>query len=177
VYAGTVGADGTVGLYRVEVSVAAGSGKLRTAGRVSGATKESINRAFRYMLAKKSDLAIAREFDVSDLHVEVIDLLNNHLEGEIGLAFFVAAISALNRAPSMAALLLTGDLSVQGNIKGLRSLVEPLQVAMDNAARRALIPLENKRNFLEVTGEIMEHVDPIFFGDPKTAAFKALGLT
>jgi hypothetical protein len=42
--------------------------------------------------------------------------------------------------------------------------------------RRALIPLENKRNFLEVTGDIMEHVDPIFFGDPKTAAFKALGL-
>ena len=76
----------------------------------------------------------------------------------------------------MAALLVTGDLSVQGNIKGLRSLVEPLQVAMDNGARRALISLENKRNFLEVTGDIIEHVDPIFFGDPKTAAFKALGL-
>ena len=70
-----------------------------------------------------------------------------------------------------------GDLSVQGNIKGLRSLVEPLQVAMDNGAKRALIPLENKRNFLDVTGDIMEHVDPIFFGDPKTAALKALGLT
>ena len=42
--------------------------------------------------------------------------------------------------------------------------------------KRALIPMENKRNFLEVTGDIMEHVDPIFFGDPKTAAFKALGL-
>jgi ATP-dependent Lon protease len=76
----------------------------------------------------------------------------------------------------MAALLVTGDFSVQGNIKGLRSLVEPLQVAMDNGAWRPLIPLENKRNFLELMGDIMEHVDPIFFGDPKTAAFKALGL-
>jgi hypothetical protein len=26
------------------------------------------------------------------------------------------------------------------------------------------------------SGDIVEHVDPIFFGDPKTAAFKALGL-
>ncbi|MGO8740109.1 BREX system Lon protease-like protein BrxL [Rhodoblastus sp.] len=128
------------------------------------------------MFGKKSDLSIARELDVSDLHVEVIDLLNNRVEGEIGLGFFVAAISALKKAPPIAALLITGDLSVQGNIKGLRSLVEPLQVAMDNGARRALIPLENKRNFLEVTGDIMEHVDPIFFSDPKTAAFKALGL-
>jgi hypothetical protein len=41
---------------------------------------------------------------------------------------------------------------------------------------RALLPFENTCNFLEVTGDIMEHVDPIFFGDPTTAKFKALGL-
>jgi ATP-dependent Lon protease len=176
VYSAAVAPDGSVGMYRVEVSVSTGSGKLRMAGGISGATKESINRAFSYMLAKKSDLSISRELDFSDLHVEVIDLLNNRVEGEIGLGFFIAAFSALKKAPPMAAMLVTGDLSVQGNIKGLRSLVEPLQVAMDNGAKRALIPIENKRNFLEVTGDVMEHVDPIFFGDPKTAAFKALGL-
>ncbi|MFC7699490.1 hypothetical protein ACFQX9_22675 [Bradyrhizobium sp. GCM10028915] len=50
-----------------------------------------------------------------------------------------------------------------------------MQLAMDNGAKRALIPIENKRSFLEVTGDVVEHVDPIFFGDPKTAAFQALG--
>jgi ATP-dependent Lon protease len=73
-------------------------------------------------------------------------------------------------------MLVLGDLSVQGNIKGLRSLAEPLQLAMDNGAKRALIPIENKRSFLEVTGDVVEHGDPIFYGDPKTAAFKALGI-
>ena len=29
---------------------------------------------------------------------------------------------------------------------------------------------------LDVSADIMEHVDPIFFGDPKTAAMKVLGL-
>ena len=48
---------------------------------------------------------------------------------------------------------------------------------MDNGARRALIPIENKRTFLEVSADIVEHVDPIFYGDPKVAAMKALGLT
>jgi len=128
------------------------------------------------MLARKTELTIGRELDVADFHVEVIDLLNNRVEGEIGLAFFVAAFSALKKAPPTAALLVLGDLSVQGNIKGVRSLVEPLQIAMDNGAKRALIPLENKRSFLEVTGDVMEHVDPIFFGDAKTAALKALGM-
>lgn len=176
VYAASVAADGTVGLFRVEVSISTGDAKLRTAGGISGVTKESINRAFSYMLARKAELTIGRELDSSDLHVEVIDLLNNRVEGEIGLAFFVAAFSALKKAAPAAALLILGDLSVQGNIKGVRSLVEPLQIAMDNGAKRALIPLENKRSFLEVTGDVMEHVDPIFFGDAKTAALKALGM-
>jgi hypothetical protein len=39
------------------------------------------------------------------------------------------------------------------------------------------VPLENKRNFLEVSGDIVERVDPVFFSDPMTAAMKALGMT
>jgi predicted ATP-dependent Lon-type protease len=102
----------------------------------------------------------------------VIDLLANRVEAELGVAFFVACYSALRKAPVSPALLILGDMSVQGNIKPLRSLTEPLQVAKDNGAKRALIPIENKRNFLDVSADIMEHVDPIFFGDPKTAAMK-----
>jgi ATP-dependent Lon protease len=83
--------------------------------------------------------------------------------------------SALKRIPVQAGLVILGDLSIQGNIKPMRSLAEPLQVAMDNGARRALVPLENKRNFLDVSGEIVERVDPVFFSDPMTAAIKALG--
>jgi len=48
-------------------------------------------------------------------------------------------------------------------------------VATPGEYRRA-VRLENKRNFLDVSSDIMEQVDPIFYGDPKTAAFKALGL-
>jgi ATP-dependent Lon protease len=176
VYTAGVTSDGTVGLYRVEVSVSGGTGKLKMAGGVSGAMKESIQRAFSYVQAKKTELGIARELDTSDLHVEAIDLLANRLEAEVGVAFFVACYSAIRKAPVSPALLVLGDMSIQGNIKPLRSLTEPLQVAKDNGAKRALIPIENKRNFLDVSSDIMEHVDPIFYGDPKTAAMKVLGL-
>jgi ATP-dependent Lon protease len=37
--------------------------------------------------------------------------------------------------------------------------------------------LKNKRSFLEVSGEIVERVDPVFYSDPMTAAVKALGMT
>jgi ATP-dependent Lon protease len=175
VYGAGVTSDGTVGLYRVEVSVSTGTGKLKLAGGVAGVTKESIQRAFSFLQARKGELGIASDLGLSDLHVEVIDLLANRVEAELGVAFFVSAVSALRKAPVSPALLVIGDMSVQGNIKPVRSLTEPLQVAKDNGAKRALIPIENKRNFLEVSAEIMEHVDPIFFGDPRTAAVKALG--
>ena len=99
----------------------------------------------------------------------------DRVEAEVGVAFFVASYSALRKAPVISALLVLGDMSVQGTIKPLRSLTEPLQVANDNGAKRALIPIENKRNFLDVSADIVEHVDPIFYGDPKTAAMKVLG--
>jgi ATP-dependent Lon protease len=175
VYAAGVSSDGTVGLYRVEVSLSVGSGKMKAAGGASGATKESVQRAFSYLLSKKGELGVAREVDTSDFHVEVIDLLNNRVEVEIGVALFLACYSALRRSPVSPALLVLGDMSIQGNVKPLRSLVEPLQVGMDNGARRALIPTENKRGFLEVSGDVVEHVDPVFFGDPKTAALKVVG--
>jgi len=177
VYTSAVTSDGTVGLYRIEVSISGGTGKLKLAGGVSGSMKESIQRAFGYMQTKKSELSMAREFDTSDFHVEVIDLLNNRVEPELGVAFFVACVSAVKKAPVAPSMLILGDMSIQGNLKGIKSLSEPLQLGMDNGAKRAMIPIENKRSFLEVAADIVEQVDPIFFGDPKQAAMKALGLT
>src|SRR6266853_1318710 len=96
----------------LQLSAASGFGRLRTAGGVTGLTKESINRAFSYMLATKGELSIAPDLDVSDLHVEVIDLTTNRVEGETGLGFFIAAFSALKKAPPAAAMLVVEDLSV-----------------------------------------------------------------
>ena len=176
VYAATVASNGNAGLFRIEVTSSHGTGKLRTAGGLSGSLKESVNRAFGYMQSRKSELGFGREFDLTDFHVEIIDLLNNRAEGDIGVAFFVAATSAMRKSPVTAATLVLGDLSIQGNIKPVKSLTEPLQIGMDNGAKRALIPIENKRQFLEVSGDIVQHVDPVFYGDPKAAASKAMNV-
>lgn len=176
VYSASVSGDGTVGMYRLEITTSSGTGKLKPAGGISGAMKESINRAFSFLLSNKGTFGVAREVDTSDFHIEVIDLLGNKVEAELGVAFFIAAYSIMRKAPPQPGLLVLGDMSVQGNVKPVRSLTEPLQVAMDNGAKRALIPIENKRQFLEVNPEVLEHVDPIFYGDLRQAAFKALGL-
>ena len=139
--------------------------------------KESIQRAFAYFQGHKVQMGIGQQVDMTDFHVEAIDLLSNHVPCEAGIALVVAIYSAIKKHTVVAGLMVLGDLSIQGNIKSVRSLAEPLQVGMDNGARRALVPLENKRNFLEVSGDIVERVDPVFYSDPMTAAMKALGIT
>lgn len=177
VYAASVDDQGRVGLNRLEVGCAAGSGKLKLAGGIDGAMKESIQRAFAYVKANKVKLGIASGFDLTDFHVEAIDLMQNRVPCECGMALIVAVISAVKRVPVQAALVILGDISIQGNIKGVRTLVEPCQVAMENGAKRAMIPIENRRQFLEVSGDVAERLDPIFYGDAQVAANKALGST
>jgi ATP-dependent Lon protease len=176
VYTASVDDHGRVGLYRLEIGCSPGTGKLKIAGGVEGSMRESLSRAYAYLMGQKSKMGIAQPVDTTDFHVEAINLLSNHVPCEAGVALVVAVYSAIKKHSVIAGLVILGDLSIQGNIKSVRSLSEPLQVAMDNGARRALIPLENKRNFLEVSGEIVERVDPIFFSDPMTAAMKALGV-
>ena len=177
VYTASVDDQGRVGLYRLEVGCSPGTGKLKIAGGIDGTMKESIQRAFAYLAAQKGKIGISQQVDTTDFHIEGIDLLSNHVPCEAGIALIVAVYSAIKKQSVLAGLLILGDMSIQGNIKSLRSLAEPLQVGMDNGARRALVPLENKRNFLDVSGDIVERVDPIFFSDPMTAAMKALGMT
>jgi ATP-dependent Lon protease len=176
VYTASVDDHGRVGLYRLEIGCSPGTGKLKIAGGVEGSMRESLSRAYAYLMGQKGKMGIAQPVDTTDFHVEAINLLSNHVPCEAGIALVVAVYSAIKKHSVIAGLVILGDLSIQGNIKSVRSLSEPLQIAMDNGARRALIPLENKRNFLDVSGEIVERVDPIFFSDPMTAAMKALGM-
>jgi ATP-dependent Lon protease len=57
---------------------------------------------------ESSQPGIARDLDASDVHVEVIDLLGNRVEAEVGVAFFLACYSAMRRVPVSPALLVLG---------------------------------------------------------------------
>ncbi|GAG22473.1 unnamed protein product, partial [marine sediment metagenome] len=176
VYAACVGEDGTISLYRLEVGTSSGPGRLRPAGGLMREMKESIQRAFAYLQGHKVEWGLAKALDTIDFHVEAVDLLGSAKGCEAGIAFIVALASAVKKTPVLHGLIILGDLSIMGTIKTVFSLAELLQLAMDNGAKRALIPLENKRNFLEVSGDTLARVDPIFYPDPRTAVAKALGI-
>lgn len=138
--------------------------------------KESIQRAFAYLQGHKVNMGIAQAFDTKDFHVEAIDLLTNQTPCDAGIALVVAIYSSLKKQSALPCLIILGDLSIQGNFKPVRSLAEPLHIAMENGAKLALTPIANKRNFIDVSAEVVERVDLVFYGDPYSAAMKALGM-
>lgn len=176
IYTTSVDNQGKVGLYRLEVACSPGTGKLKLAGGIEKQMKETIQRAFAYIEGHKAEMGIAKDFNITNFHVQAIDLLGNHIPCNSGVAFIIAIQSAIKKRNVNSAMIVIGDLTIQGSPKGIHSLIEPLRIAMDNGARRALIPLENKRDFLEVPADIIENVDSIFYGDITVAWMKGLGL-
>jgi len=69
VYAASVDDQGKVGLYRLEVGCASGTGKLKLAGGIDASMKESIQRAFGYLQANKVRLGIDQDLENTDFHV------------------------------------------------------------------------------------------------------------
>jgi len=165
-----------VAIHRIEVSRFSGSGKLRITGSTGRTMRESIQTAFDYVRARARELGIEQDLRSYDFHVQVVDLTASKEGAEGGVAFFVALYSLLQNQPVQAGLVVLGQMTIHGNILPLYSAVEPLQAIMDNGAKRVLIPVENKRHLMEVPADILDAVDPIFYGDPLTAALKACGL-
>ena len=138
VYASSVDDQGKVGLYRLEIGCSPGTGRLKIAGGIEGTMRESINRAFAYLQSQKGKMGIAQACGHDRLPYrghrpsgESSPLRGRDRPGG-------RHRPAVKRHSVQPGLMILGDLSIQGNIKAVKSLSEPLQVGMDNGARRAL---------------------------------------
>lgn len=176
VYTVSVDSAAKVGLFRLEVTLTAGTGKVRTPSGLEKGLKESLNRAFSYLQSVKDKLGLTVMLGQKDITAEAVDLSGGRLECNCGVAFFVAIMSAIQNRRVQAGTVVLGDLTIQGNLKGLPSIVEPLQVALENGAIRALVPISNKAQFGALPEELVEKLDIIFYGDVDRAVMKAIEL-
>ncbi len=174
VYTAAADEEARVGLFRLEVTSASGTGKLRTPTGLEKGLKESLNRAFSYLQSIKERQGFAQTLAQKDLYAEAVDLSGSRVECPCGVAFFVAMISAIQSRRIQAGTVILGDLTIQGNIRGPASIVESLQLAMESGALRTLVPLSNKAQFAGLPEEVVEKLDIVFYGDVDRAVIKSV---
>lgn len=175
VYAAFANNDGKVGLVRLEVATTSGTGKLRTPSGMARGLKESLQRAFTYLQSVAERQGLNTVLSQKDLAIEAVDLSGGGADGEAGVAIYLAILSALRDVRLQAGTVVLGDLTLQGNVRGPPSITEPLQIALDNGALRALVPLANKAQMAALPEELVDKLDLVFFGDLDRAALKAMG--
>lgn len=168
--------DGRLVIFRAEVQVVKGNGKLHVTGAPSRAARDAVQTAHTYLKTNASRLGLGKDPGEYDLHAQLVNLMGAKEGREVGMAFFVAMVGALLNKPVMESLVVLGEMSLRGGLQPVGSLTERLQLAMDNRARRVLLPLENKRDFLDVPGDVLDKLQIIFYSDPSNAAFRAMGL-
>lgn len=174
VYTAAVDSEAKVALFRLEITLTAGTGKLRTPSGLDKSIKESLNRAFSYLQNVKDKLGLTQLLAQKDVIAESVDLSGGRVECPCGVAFFAAMISAIRNRQVQAGTVILGDLTIKGNIKGPASITEPLQLALDSGAIRALVPISNKNQFANLPEEVIERVDVVFYGDVDRAVLKTL---
>lgn len=171
---GTDQADGRLAIFRVEVQSTKGGGRLSITGAPSRAIRDAIHTAHTYLKSQTSRLGLSKNPTDYDLDVQLVNLMQSKEGSETGVAFFVGMVSALLGKPVMESLVILGEMSIRGGLLKVGLLTERLQLAMDNGARRVLLPAENKRDFADIPSDVLDKLQIVFYSDPVNAALRAL---
>ncbi len=172
-----LGATGHLGLYRLELQVSAGNGKLFMSG--SGAdnkSKEAIKIAFDYFKANMSRVSSMSKVGDSNYHLHMVEMQNTGPAPGIILCSFITFCSGLMGKPVQSRMIILGNMSLGGTIEKASNLSETLQVAFDAGARRILIPMSSVGDIPTIPGELFAKFQTGFYSDPVDAVYKALGV-
>ena len=171
------GTNGLLGLYRLELQVVSGSGKLSISGVGSSSqAKEAIKIAFDYFRAHAARVSASSKPGERDYHLHIVELHNTGPAPTLTLSSFIAFCSGLLGKPVQSSLVILGDMSLGGNVIPAEDLAASLQVAFDSGAKRILIPMSSVKDIPSIPGELFAKFQTSFYSDPVDAVFKALGV-
>lgn len=168
---------GMPGLYRIELQVTKGTGKLATSGLWnSSSAREQVKIAFDYFKANASRISASAKVLEHDFHLHVVDLQSTGLLNDMSLSCLVAFASGLLGRPTQNQMVILGDMSLGGNITPVESIAECLQVAFDAGGKRVALPMASAIDIPSIPAELFTKFQTSFYADPVDAVMKALGV-
>jgi ATP-dependent Lon protease len=168
---------GIPGLYRLELQITKGTGKLATSGLWnSSAPREQVKIAFDFFRANASRIGAGTKVAEHDFHLHVVDLQNTGPYNNLALTSLVAFSSGLLGRSLQSQVVVLGDMSLGGSVNPVVSIAECLQVAFDAGAKRVALPMNNAADIATIPPELFTKFQVSFYGDPVDGVFKALGV-
>ena len=147
----SVGGD----LLTIEASTYKGKGKLNYTGQLGDVMKESIQAAMSVTRQRADALGIAEDFhEKLDIHIHVPDGSTPKDGPSAGAAMCTALVSVLTGRKVKAAVAMTGEITLRGEITPIGGLKEKLLAALRGGIKTVIIPDDNERELSEVPDKI-----------------------
>ncbi|HAR34992.1 MAG TPA: ATP-dependent Lon protease [Desulfobacter sp.] len=171
------GTSSHLGLYRLELQVTAGNGKLSVSGSgTDNKSREAIKIGYDYFKANMSRVSSMSKVTDHDYHLHIVEMQSTGSTNNITLCSFIAFCSGLMGRPIQSQMIILGDMSLGGTIEKASNLAETLQVGFDAGAKRILIPMSSVGDIPSIPGELFAKFQTSFYSDPVDAVYKALGV-
>jgi ATP-dependent Lon protease len=173
----SIGYDPTtdrVAVFRIQVAAMPGSGKFQVVGTTSKAIRESARMAFDYLRGNIKRIGLDRDLRGYDFNIQVMSPMHGKDTEDLGVAFFVAILSAVVSRNIASSLVVLGQMSIHGVLGRVERLSDRLRVAMDSGARQVMIPSVNAPDLGVIPTELLDKIRIEFFSEPIQAAYKAI---
>lgn len=173
-----VSGKGMPGLYRIELQVTKGNGKLATSGLWNSSyAREQVKIAFDYFKANASRISASAKVMDHDFHLHVVDLQNTGALSHMALPSLIAFTSGLLGRSLQSQMVVLGDMSLGGTVDPVENIAECLQVAFDAGGKRVTLPMSSAMDIPTIPPELFTKFQTSFYSDPVDAVFKALGVS
>ena len=177
VYTVSRGKSGMIGLFRLEGQVLPGNGKFERTGIGSDRdAKEATNTAFNFLKANSNRISGKISTTTKDYIVNYQDLHGIGMTGKLALPTLIALCSIALGKPTLASLVVIGDISISGTLIKADELANVLQVCLDSGAKKVLLPSTSFVDFATVPADLMSSFQLIPYNSAEDAVFKALGV-
>jgi ATP-dependent Lon protease len=149
-------------ILKIESVIMPGKGKMQITGKLGEVMQESIKASKSYIRSRSLDYGIIPPiFDKKDFHVHVPDGATPKDGPSAGIAMVTSIISAITEIPVHKNVAMTGEMTLRGLVLPIGGLKEKLLAAHRAGIKKVLIPLENKKDLVEVPEAIKKSMEII----------------
>ena len=149
-------------ILKIESVVMPGKGKMQITGKLGDVMQESVKAAKSYIRSKSLEYGIIPPiFDKKDFHIHVPEGATPKDGPSAGVGMVTSIVSAITEIPVNKNVAMTGEITLRGLVLPIGGLKEKLLAAHRAGIKKVLIPLENKKDLIEVPKTVLDTIQVI----------------
>lgn len=147
-------------LLTIEAVVLPGKGKTISTGKLGEVMQESIQAALSVVRSRSKALGISEDFyQKNDIHIHLPEGATPKDGPSAGIGICVAMVSVLTSIPVRAAVAMTGEITLRGEVLPIGGLKEKLLAAHRGGIKMVLIPEDNVKDLAEIPDNIKNRLN------------------